>query len=64
MVYHEYTIGRHGITDTYFTIECVEQLMVKEDIERLTREKAKMLTELKGYEEDLKLANECELHDS
>ena len=33
------------------------------DIERLTSDKADLLTRLQSYEEDLKTANECEIYE-
>ena len=38
----------------------VEQQQLVADIERLTSDKADLLTRLQCYEEDLKAANDCE----
>ena len=39
---------------------CTERLQLETDIERLTSDKADLLTRLQYYEEDLRRATECE----
>ena len=43
-------------------IQPIERQQFEADIERLTSDKADLLTRLQCCEEDLKTANECESH--
>ena len=45
---------------TLYHCHCIERQQLVADIERLTSDKADLLTRLQCYEEDLKTTNECE----